>query len=457
MKRTSGIAAALAVLFCAHTALAAVSAEEAARLGADLTPVGAEKAGNAAGTIPAWDGGLTAPPPGITIDPAKHLPDPFAADQSLYTVTAANMAQYESTLPDGHKEMLKAYPDSYFMKVYPSRRSCAYPQMVYDAIKGNAVTAQIIDDGYSVTGTKMSSPFPIPKSAQEILWNHELRYQGYKVVRESAEATPTKSGDYTITVSTDNQIYRYANPALAKIEDLNNEYFFFFKQIISPSSAAGSMIVLLNLLDQKDEGRRVWRYAPGERKVKRAMGIGYDAVTSTSEGIRTSDNMMGLYNGAQDRYDWELLGKQEELIPYNTFALSSPDLKYKDLLHQQHLNQDPIRYELHRTWVVEGKLKAGKVHAIVARRRLYVDEDTWSVVATALYGADGKIARVQEGHMDNYYDQPLCELGSDVIYDIGGGRYNVLRLGNEQKLINFNAALDEADFSPSGIRRIGVR
>ncbi|MSP44213.1 MAG: DUF1329 domain-containing protein [Alphaproteobacteria bacterium] len=457
MKRTSGIAAAVAALLYAHTALAAVSAQEAARLGADLTPVGAEKAGNAAGTIPAWDGGLTAPPPGISIDPAKHLPDPFAADQPLYTVTAANMAQYESILPDGHKELLKAYPGSYFMKVYPSRRSCAYPPMVYDAIKGNAVTAQIIDDGYSVTGTKLSSPFPIPKSAQEILWNHELRYQGYKVTRESAEATPTKSGDYTITVSTDNQIYRYANPALAKVEDLNNEYFFFFKQISSPSNAAGSMTVLINMLDQRDEGRRVWRYAPGERKVKRAIGIGYDAVTPTSEGIRTSDNMMGLYNGAQDRYDWELLGKQEELIPYNTFALSSPDLKYKDILHKQHLNQDPIRYELHRTWVVEGKLKPGKAHAIVARRRLYVDEDTWSVSAAALYGADGKMARAQEGHMDNYYDQPLCELGSDVVYDIGGGRYNVLRLGNEQKPVNFNTALDEADFSPSGIRRIGVR
>jgi hypothetical protein len=50
------------VLCCvAGTALAAVSAQEAARLGKDLTPMGAEKAGNAAGTIPAWDGGITSP------------------------------------------------------------------------------------------------------------------------------------------------------------------------------------------------------------------------------------------------------------------------------------------------------------------------------------------------------------------------------------------------------------
>jgi len=38
--------------------MAAVSADQVARLGADLTPMGAEKAGNADGSIPAWTGGL---------------------------------------------------------------------------------------------------------------------------------------------------------------------------------------------------------------------------------------------------------------------------------------------------------------------------------------------------------------------------------------------------------------
>lgn len=45
-------------------AIARVSPEEAARLDKDLTPVGAERAGNADGTIPPWTGGLTEPPPG---------------------------------------------------------------------------------------------------------------------------------------------------------------------------------------------------------------------------------------------------------------------------------------------------------------------------------------------------------------------------------------------------------
>ena len=54
---------------------AAVSESEAARLGQDLTPMGAIKAGNADGTIPAWDGGITTPPAGFK--PGDHHPDPY--------------------------------------------------------------------------------------------------------------------------------------------------------------------------------------------------------------------------------------------------------------------------------------------------------------------------------------------------------------------------------------------
>lgn len=54
----------LALSVASAPAWAAVSASEAARLGQELTPFGSPKAGNSAGTIPAWTGGLTEPPPG---------------------------------------------------------------------------------------------------------------------------------------------------------------------------------------------------------------------------------------------------------------------------------------------------------------------------------------------------------------------------------------------------------
>ncbi|MEO6698495.1 MAG: hypothetical protein ABIM24_03820, partial [Paraperlucidibaca sp.] len=57
----------------------AVSADQAAKLGAELTPVGAEKAGNADGTIPAWDGGITKAPAGFK--EGDHYPNPFASEK----------------------------------------------------------------------------------------------------------------------------------------------------------------------------------------------------------------------------------------------------------------------------------------------------------------------------------------------------------------------------------------
>ena len=117
------IAAALLVLLSTSgIAFAKVTAEEAARLGKDLTPLGGEKAGNKEGTIPAWDGGITEPPAGYV--KGKHHVDPYAGDKVLFTITAANMGEYADKLTPGHQAMLKTY-DTFFMKVYPTHRSAS--------------------------------------------------------------------------------------------------------------------------------------------------------------------------------------------------------------------------------------------------------------------------------------------------------------------------------------------
>ena len=120
--------AALAALVGASVAAtgmaqAKVSASEAAKLGTTLTPIGAEKAGNAAGTIPAWDGGITRPPAGFRV--GQFHPDPFAADKPLYQVTRANVQQYANVLTPGQKAMFAKYP-TFRMDVYPTRR-CSMP------------------------------------------------------------------------------------------------------------------------------------------------------------------------------------------------------------------------------------------------------------------------------------------------------------------------------------------
>lgn len=52
----------MALSVAAAPAYGAVSSSQAARLGNDLTPFGSPMAGNEAGTIPTWDGGITEPP-----------------------------------------------------------------------------------------------------------------------------------------------------------------------------------------------------------------------------------------------------------------------------------------------------------------------------------------------------------------------------------------------------------
>ena len=119
--RTSMLALAVGMTLGMGAANADMTPDEVARLGKDLTPVGAEKAGNKDGSIPAWDGGLTKAPAGF--DPAKGYANPFPADKPLFTITAANAAQYKDLLAPGQQEMLKRYPNSFKMNVYQIGRA----------------------------------------------------------------------------------------------------------------------------------------------------------------------------------------------------------------------------------------------------------------------------------------------------------------------------------------------
>ena len=85
MKTTTKLFSVLAFSLLASSVMAAVSPEEAAKLGTSLTPLGAEKAGNAAGTIPAWTGGLATDAASLK---NGHLTNPFKDEQPKFVITA---------------------------------------------------------------------------------------------------------------------------------------------------------------------------------------------------------------------------------------------------------------------------------------------------------------------------------------------------------------------------------
>ncbi|MCB1122841.1 MAG: DUF1329 domain-containing protein, partial [Verrucomicrobiae bacterium] len=186
---------------------AKVSQSEANRLGNDLTPLGAEMGGNADGSIPAWNGGITKPPAGYR--PGMHHPDPFTGDRPLYTITASNMGQYANKLTEGHKALLNAYPDTYKLLVYPSHRSASNPERIYEYTKRNATKAELVENGNGIRGAVIGIPFPVPQNGLEVVWNHLTRFRGESARRYTAQASPTRSGSYTLVNIDDQFIFNY--------------------------------------------------------------------------------------------------------------------------------------------------------------------------------------------------------------------------------------------------------
>jgi hypothetical protein len=435
---------------------AAIGAEEAARLGKDLTPLGGEMAGNADGTIPAWTGGLKSAADAGFPDykTGQHHPDPYANDKPLYTITASNMGQYASKLTEGHKQLLQTYKD-YKIVVYPTHRSAAVPQRIYDATKRIATTANLAAGGNGVTGAVEGVPFPVPKQGVEVFWNHILRYRGTTAARTIGQAPVTAGGSYNLVEFKDDFLFQYAFPGMTESQ-LNNIILYFIQETTQPARLAGEILLVHETLDQSKENRKAWVYNPGQRRVRRAPNVAFDNPGTNADNLRTSDQF-DMYNGSPERYDWKLVGKREMIVPYNSYRLQSNTLKYTEILQKNHINQDLARYELHRVWVVDSTLKPGTSH-LYSRRTLYVDEDSWQILAVDCYDSRGKLYRVQEGHVINYYDVPTLWTTLELVMDLSNGRYLALGLQNEEpRSYDFTIKRTPSDYQPSALQMRGVR
>jgi hypothetical protein len=444
------------LLAASGAALAAVSAQQAAKLGAEMTPMGGEKAGNAAGTIPAWNGGIrNAAEAGFPdFKPGGHHPDPYAGDKPLYRIDASNLSKYAAQLTAGNKALLTAYK-SYFIDVYPSHRSAAFPQRIYDAVKANATTAKLTGEGNGVTGAIGGPPFPIPQSGLEAIWNHILRYRLDAAERYIGQAAVTRTGSYNLVKFHDETMVAYALPGATEAA-LDNVIIYFIQETIAPARLAGEILLVHETLDQSKEQRRAWLYNPGQRRVRRAPNVAFDNPGTGSDGLRTSDQF-DIYNGSPERYDWKLVGRQEMIVPYNAYKLHSNKIKNDDIIKPLHIDQSLARYELHRVWVVDATLKPGQRH-LYKRRTFYIDEDSWQILVVDCYDDRDQLWRVQEAHSIEYYDVPTFWTTLELTYDLQAGRYLALGLDNEEpKTVDFTVKRTAADFTPAAIARRGTR
>ncbi|WP_130908032.1 MULTISPECIES: DUF1329 domain-containing protein [unclassified Pseudomonas] len=438
----------LCVLALACTVgLAQAKGTDSAALGKTLTPMGSEMAANADGSIPAWTGGLGANA-GI-VDSKGGYSDPYAAEKPLFTITAKNVSQHQKFLSPGQIALFKRFPDSYKMNIYPSHRSANLPKDVLAASRDNVAKTSMADGGNGLHDYARGIPFPLPTEGLEVMWNHMTRYRGGSYERISSAALVRENG---ATSYVRNQSLINFADTVGGLEANSNILFMFKSRVLEPARLSGEAVLVHEPIDQVAEPRSAWQYLPGQRRVRRAPMIAYDNSARYSNGLITADNIDG-YNGAPDRFDWKLVGKQELYIPYNSYKIGSRDIKYDAVIQPNHINQDLARYEKHRVWVVEATLKPDARH-IYAKRRFYVDEDSWQIAQSDQYDSRGELWRSGELHAIQQYDHGFTYNVLETSYDLISGRYYAGGLANEETepmRVGFAAKTD--DYTPSDLRR----
>ncbi len=454
MIKKLGLIAAAMSLAIGSSALAKVSESEAQKLGNSLTPLGAEKAGNSDGSIPAWDGGITKAPSGYST--GDHHPDPFPGDKVKFEITAQNYKEYADQLSAGQIKLFETYPETFRMPVYETRRTASNPQAVYEATLANATRAELLDGGNGIKGAAIGIPFPVPQNGLEVIWNHILRYRGQAVERAGGQAAVTSSGSYNVIGFDEQLLLKYSEPDATPEQLLEDNILFMFKQkVTEPARLAGTALLVHETVDQVKEPRKAWTYNTGQRRVRLAPNIAYDTPGTAADGLRTTDDF-DMFNGSPNRYNWELKGKKELYVAYNNYKLHSDSVSYEDILKPNHINPDLTRWEKHRVWVVEATLKDGFRH-VYQKRVFFIDEDSWQIQVADMYDNRGELYRVAFAYGINYYEVPTHWSTLDVYHDLNSRRYLAIGLDNEEQMYDFSIRPREVEFTPQALRREGMR
>ena len=447
MKKTLLASIALMISLLSNAAVAKVPASQVAKLGNELTPMGAEMAGNKSGSIPNYTGGLASD------KNANPMVNIYAQENPLFVITHENMAQYQTQLTKGQIALFKKYPDTYKMPIFQTHRSASFPQNIYDKALKNAANTELADGGNGMINFDESVPFAIPQNGLEVIWNHVSRFRGGTVERNLAILPVQANGQYNaVKVRAQLTSPQYLKEDFDAKKD-DNILFYYTSSIKSPARLTGNVLLVHETIDQVNQPRRAWGYNAGQRRVRRAPQVAYDAPSQASDGLRTSDQI-DLYNGAPNKYDWKLIGKKEVFIPYNAYKLADQNIEYSDIVQTGHINQDYSRYELHRVWHVEATLKEGERH-IYAKRSYYIDEDSWQIATADHYDHHDLLWRVSEGHAMQFVNANTLWYVASNYYDLLSGRY-VVELNNEEKNpFNFGKKMKRKQFTAGALRRSG--
>ncbi|NBA96925.1 DUF1329 domain-containing protein [Pseudomonas sp. R5(2019)] len=452
MKFAQTLLAAFLAMIVTAQAHAGVPAQDAAKLGSSLTLVGAEKAANADGSIPAYAGGLTTAPASFKAGDSMR-PDPFAGEKPLLVINGKNVDQYKGMLTATTVELAKRF-ESFRVDVYPTHRTVTLPQAVLDNSLKNASGAKSLEGGLAIDNVLPGVPFPIPQSGSEAMWNFLLRYQGVNITSKYDSWNVDSAGVPSLATTGQAFISYPIYENLSQPISSADVYYQMKLYYTGPARRAGESIMLKDAANPLEQPRRAWQYLPGQRRVKLAPNLAYDTPNPGTAGAGTYDDVF-VFNGALDRYDWKLVGKQEMIVPYNTYKLTYAQ-DPKTLTTPNHLAPDFVRWEKHRVWVVEGNLKVGARH-VYQKRRFYLDEDSWAALASDQYDARGQLYRGSFAFLSQSYDKQVPDTTPFMIYDLVGGSYNINGVVGPYGGIRYIESLSKAQWSPESLAGAGIR
>ncbi len=162
------------------------------------------------------------------------------------------------------------------------------------------------------------------------------------------------------------------------------------------------------------------------------------------------------WSGRLDRFDFKIVGKKEMLVPYNGNKLFQAKSD-AEVIGKYGINPSFMRWELHRTWVVDATLRAGQRHP-AAKSRYYCDEDTWACLLADRWDANGQLWKTIWSSTFVAPDLPGTVIGSFGFNDLLSGTAYVGDLYNNKALhYALKARYPDSTFTPEAMAGDSVR
>jgi hypothetical protein len=346
--------------------------------------------------------------------------------------------------------MFEAYPDTYKINVGPAT-ACSVPADVAARSTSNGTMINN-NEGIEVANSGQL-PFPNPSDAQHYMWNARMMAGTQSnIMRFVTISNVDSSGNITVGEQETNIIFPAHEKNVGKYED--GLFALFMQKNNSPARVKGVTVLVHDYIDSYENPRRAWSYSPATRRVRRAPDITYDTLVNASPLIVV--DQYGTFNGAQDKYDWELKGTKKMVVVGVSNELGLNPLE--DTHGVGHLNPDYLNYEEKEVAIVHATLKDGQRH-LYASRTFYITTDSYYIVAQDIYDGQGNLMRNAINTLSTNIDGlgGDCSVNGEFTFDFATRQYagnNMLGNSiNSVPAVYNGPSKDESFYTPDGLRR----